>query len=174
MRVLGIDPGTIRMGYGVVDDTPKIVADDYGVVALSRSLPLEKRLYQHHTHILNMIHTFDPDAIAIEQPFIGKGDRQFVGSALGLGQAQAVVFIGAASQDIPLYRYSPAEIKMAVADYGRATKAQIQQIVTSDFGLDKLPSSDAADALAIGLCHIRNQILHDLTSMEISPGEERK
>ena len=121
-----------------------------------------------------MIHTFDPDVISIAQPFIGKGDRQFVGSALALGQAQAVVFIGAASQDIPLYRYSPAEIKMAVADYGRATKAQIQQIDASDFGLDKLPTSDAADPLAIGLCHIRNQILHDLTRMEISPGEERK
>ena len=61
MRVLGIDPGTVRMGYGVLDSDPSPVADDYGVVALPRSMPLEQRLYQLHTHILNMIHIFNPD-----------------------------------------------------------------------------------------------------------------
>ena len=99
MRVLAIDPGTLRMGYGVLDAEPSPEADDYGVVALPASMPIENRLYQLHTHILNMIHVFQPDAIAVEDPFVGRGERAFAKSALAIGQAQAVVLIGAASQE---------------------------------------------------------------------------
>ena len=108
MRVLAIDPGTLKMGYGVVDAEPTPRADDYGVVALPASMPIEKRLYQLHTHILNMIHVFQPDAIAVEDPFVGRGERAFAKSALAIGQAQAVVLIGAASQGVPVHRYAPA------------------------------------------------------------------
>src|SRR5918996_4472526 len=135
MRVLGIDPGTVRMGYGVVDASPQPEADDYGVIALLSSLPLEKRLYQLHTHILNMIHIFHPDAIAVEDPFVGKGERRFVGPAIAVGQAQALVFIGAASQDVPVFRYTPAQIKRAVVDYGAATKEQMQRTIAATLGL---------------------------------------
>ena len=103
MRVLAIDPGTLKMGYGVVDAEPVPRADDYGVVALPASMPIENRLYQLHTHILNMIHVFQPDAIAVEDPFVGRGERAFAKSALAIGQAQAVVLIGAASQGVPVH-----------------------------------------------------------------------
>ena len=72
MRVLGFDPGTIRMGYGVVDSDPRPEAGDYGVIALPRFMPLEQRLYQMYTHVLNMISIFQPDVIAVEEPFLGK------------------------------------------------------------------------------------------------------
>lgn len=172
MRVLAIDPGTLRMGYGVLDAHPAPEADDYGVVALPTSMKIETRLYQLHTHILNMIHVFQPDAIAVEDPFVGRGERSFAKSALAIGQAQAVVLIGAASQGIPVHRYSPAEVKMAVADYGRATKEQVQQIASSRLGLAQQPESDAADALAVGLCHLQRMQADELISREIAPGKE--
>ena len=172
MRVLAIDPGTLRMGYGVLDADPTPEADDYGVVALPASMPIEKRLYQLHTHILNMIHIFHPDAIAVEDPFVGRGERAFVKSALAIGQAQAVVLIGAASQGVPVFRYSPAAVKMAVADYGRASKEQVQQITISRLGIPDQPPEDASDALAVGLCHLQSVTDDALASREIPPGKE--
>ncbi len=173
MRVLAIDPGTLRMGYAVLDAEPAPSADDYGVVALPAAMPIENRLYQLHTHILNMIHVFQPDAIAVEDPFVGRGERAFVKSALAIGQAQAVVLIGAASQGVPVHRYAPATVKRAVTDYGAATKEQVQRMAASTLGLARTPESDAADALAVGLCHLQESRVNDLAAREIAPGEER-
>ena len=173
MRVLAIDPGTLRMGYGVLDAEPTPSADDYGVIALPASMPLEQRLYQMHSHILNMIHVFNPDAIAVEDPFVGRGERAFVKSALAIGQAQAVVLIGAASAGVPVHRYPPATVKRAVTDYGAATKEQVQAMAASTLGLAAVPDTDAADALAVGLCHLSATTVSDLTAREIRPGEER-
>ena len=173
MRVLAIDPGTLRMGYGVLDADPTPEADDYGVVALPASMPIEKRLYQLHTHILNMIHVFNPDAIAVEDPFVGRGERAFVKSALAIGQAQAVVLIGAGEpRGFRCFRYSPAAVKMAVADYGRASKEQVQQITISRLGIPDQPPEDASDALAVGLCHLQSVTDDALASREIPPGKE--
>lgn len=174
MRVLAIDPGTLRMGYAVLDADSvggSPAADDYGVIALPASLPLEERLYQLHTHILNMIHVFHPDAIAVEDPFVGRGERAFAKSALAIGQAQAVVLIGAASQNVPVRRYPPAAVKMAVADYGKATKQQVQQIAISTLTITDNPAEDATDALAVGLCHLRHVTENDLIAREIKPGQ---
>ncbi len=172
MRVLAIDPGTLRMGYAVLDAEPAPEADDYGVVPMRREMPIEQRLYQLHTHILNMIHVFQPDAIAVEDPFVGRGERSFAKSALAIGQAQAVVLIGAASQGIPIHRYSPANVKRVVADYGAATKDQVQRMTVSRLGLTDVPDSDAADALAVGLCHLLTIDGNDLAAREITPGQE--
>jgi crossover junction endodeoxyribonuclease RuvC len=173
MRVLGIDPGTVRMGYGLLEADPHPEADDYGVVALPSTMPLEQRLYQLHTHILNMIHVFQPDVIAVEDPFVGRGERRFVGPAIAVGQAQALVFIGAASQSIPVFRYTPAQIKRAVVDYGAATKEQMQQTIAATLKLTHLPESDAADALSVGLCHLINAQAISVLTREIPPGRER-
>ena len=173
MRVLGIDPGTVRMGYGVVDSEPEPRADDYGVIGLSNSTPLEFRLYQLYTHVLNLIHVFHPDAIAVEEPFVGKGERRFVGPAIAVGQAQALVLIGAASQAVPISRYTPAQVKGAVADYGAATKEQMQRTVAATLGLKEVPESDAADALGIGLCHLIQNQANLALGREIPPGRER-
>jgi len=173
MGILGIDPGTLRMGYAVIGEGPNPHADDYGVIALPSRMPLEQRLYQLYTHVLNIIALFNPTAVAVEQPFMGKGEKSFPASTLAIGQAQAVVFIGAASQGIPIYKYAPAQVKSAVADYGNASKEQMRQIVAVTLGLSEIPESDAADALAVGLCH-RLQIQSDgALDRIIEPGQER-
>ncbi len=173
MTVLGIDPGTLRMGYGVLAEGPQVEAADYGVIALPSSMPLETRLYQLHTHVLNLIAIFRPQAVAIEEPFVGRGERSFPGSSLAIGQAQAVVFIGAASQGIPIHRYAPAQVKRAVADYGAATKDQMRGIVAATLGLSGSLETDAADALAVGLCHLAQEQASEVLRMEIPPGSER-
>ena len=170
-RVLGIDPGTIQMGYGLVEDGEQVVAVDWGAIALPTSMPMEERLYQLYTHVVNMIGIWQPDAIAVEEPFLGKGENQFVSSALAVGQAQALVLIAAAGHGVPISRYSPAQVKRAIADYGAATKAQVQEMVKMVLGLEEVPSpSDAADALAIALCHLRQRQLEDVLEREVSPG----
>ena len=170
MRVLGIDPGTIRMGYGLVEEADPPTAVDWGVIALSSSLSLEQRLYQLHSHMLNMISIWQPDAVAVEEPFVGKGENQFVSSAMAVGQAQAVVLIAAAGQAIPVSRYSPAQVKRSIADYGAATKEQVQTMVRTVLGLQEVPqSSDAADALAIALCHLRQRQTEDVLSRRVEP-----
>ena len=161
------------MGYGVVDFGSRSEADDYGVIALPKSMPLEQRLYQMYTHVLNMISIFQPDAIAVEEPFLGKGERLFVGPALAVGQAQAVVLIGAAGQGVPICRYTPAQVKSSVADYGAATKEQMQRSVTITLGLKELPESDAADALSVCLCHVIQCQADNALGREIQPGSER-
>ena len=173
MRVLGIDPGTLSMGYGVLDAGPQPEADDYGVLRLPKSMPLEERLYQLHTHILNMINVFQPDAIAVEEPFVGRGERQFIGPAIAIGQAQALVLIGAARENVPIFRYSPAQVKLAVTDYGAATKAQMQQTIAATLRLSEVPPSDAADALSVGLCHLVHSDAASALGREIPPGMER-
>jgi crossover junction endodeoxyribonuclease RuvC len=173
MGILGIDPGTVRMGYGVIGAGPDPHADDYGVIALPRQMPLEQRLYQLHTHILNLIAIFQPTAVAVEEPFVGKGERRFPGAAMAIGQAQAVVFIGAASQGIPIFKYAPAQVKSAVADYGAASKEQMREIVAATLGLSEVPDSDAADALSVGLCHLIQEQADIALSRVIPPGKER-
>ena len=173
MLVLGIDPGTLHMGYALVSSGPQPKSEDYGVISLPRKMPIEQRLYQLHTHILNMIANFHPTAVAVEQPFVGKGERQFIGPALAVGQAQALVLIGAASQGIPVFSYSPAQVKLAVADHGAATKEQMQRSVTATLGLTEIPQSDAADALSVCLCHLMQQQSAEALGREITPGSER-
>ena len=173
MLVLGIDPGTLRMGYGLVMDDPKPQAADYGVIALPRKMPLEQRLYQLYTHFLNLIAVFGPAAIAVEDPFVGKGERRFIGPAIAIGQAQALVLIGAAGQGIPVFRYAPAQVKLAVVDYGAASKEQMRQGIAATLGLAEIPASDAADALSVGLCHLVQVGAAEVLDREIPPGMER-
>ena len=173
MRVLGIDPGTLRMGYGVVEADPQPQSEDYGVIALPRTMPLEKRLYQLFTHVLNLISVFDPATIAVEQPFVGKGERRFVGPAIAVGHAQAVVLIGAASQRIPVASYTPAQVKRSVADYGAASKDQMRRAIVATLGLSETPGSDAADALSVAICHLVQASAAAALAREIPPGTER-
>ncbi len=173
MTILAIDPGTLRMGYGVVVSHPAMEAVDYGVIALPSSMSIESRLYQMYTHIHNLIAIFRPEAVAIEDPFVGRGERSFPGSSLAIGQAQAVVLIGAASQGIEIFKYAPAQIKRAVADHGAATKDQMRGIVSATLSLPPTLEIDAADALAVGLCHLSQQQATGAILNEIPPGLER-
>ena len=147
-----------------------IQTHDYGTLRLQSSLSMEQRLYQIHSHIVNMISMFTPDEIAIEEPFLGHGSSQYITPAFAIGQAQAAVLIAATSQNIPIFRYSPTQVKSSVADHGTATKAQVQAMVRMMLSIGE-PSigPDAADALAIALCHLRQREVKEILNQTSSP-----
>ena len=157
MRVLGIDPGTIRLGYGIIDGEDQMYMMCCGVLNLSVKKPIEARLYSLYTELNQIIIEHQPDEVAIEEPFVGHNIR----SALAICRAQAVAMLAATNQGLPVYRYSPTEIKQQVTSYGGSDKKQVQQMVMIQLGLPQPPPpSDAADALATAICHFQQQRFH--------------
>ncbi len=151
MRILGIDPGTVTMGYGVIEDSDdKMTLVDCGALGCPERSPVGERLNFLYTELRKIISRYQPDAVAIEQPFVAKN----VKSALAIGKAQAVAILAAASGGISSYEYTPAQVKQRVANYGTSSKEQIQEMVRLHLGLSSVPQpSDAADALAVAICH---------------------
>lgn len=160
MRILGVDPGTVTMGYGIIeakDDEVTVV--DYSALTAPQRSPIGERLNYLHQRLLEVIAQYQPDAVAIEQPFMAKN----VKSALAIGMAQAVAILAAASKGIPIYEYTPAAVKQRVANYGGSSKEQVQEMVKLQLGLAEVPQpNDAADALAVALCHLRETHLDNL------------
>ena len=152
MRVLGIDPGTITMGYGVVDDKDEaLTAPAYGAIVAPARSPIGERLCFMYEHLLQLVKAHHPDVTAIEQPFVAKN----VKSAMAIGRSQAIAILAAAGQGIPVYEYTPAQVKQRVSNYGAGSKEQIQEMVRIQLGLSAVPEpDDAADALAVALCHL--------------------
>jgi len=152
MRILGIDPGTIAMGYGVIesrDDETTLI--DCGTLIAPAGSPIEERLSYLYNQLSEIVSGYQPDAVAVEQPFIAKS----VKSAFAIGRAQAVAILAAANKGVPTYEYTPTQIKQRVANYGASSKEQIQEMVRLQLGLSQTPQpSDAADALAVALCHL--------------------
>ncbi len=151
---LGIDPGTAILGYGVVsgDRDPEMVA--YGVIRTENTLTPEKRLQRLYDAVSRLIAEYLPDAVAVEQLFFSKN----VTTALPVMQARGVVLLAAANADVPISEYRPNEVKQAIAGYGKADKAQMQEMVRILLRLDAIPHpDDAADALAIAICHVHSQ-----------------
>lgn len=149
---LGVDPGTALLGYGVVaeDDAAQVI--DFGVLETTADEPMPKRLQFLYAGICRLIQTYHPDTVVVEQLFFARN----VTTALAVGQARGVVMLAAAQADVPVNEYTPAEVKQAVAGYGRAGKSQMQEMVRVLLGLDDMPRpDDAADALAVALCHIQ-------------------
>ena len=160
MRILGVDPGTVTMGYGVIESVDdEIALVDCGALNSPARSPIGERLSYLYGRLLRIISRYQPDAVAIEQPFVAKN----VKSALAVGRAQAVAILAAANKQIAIYEYTPAEIKQRVANYGASSKEQIQQMVRLQLGLSQVPQSeDAADALAAAICHVREMHLKNL------------
>ena len=160
MRILGIDPGTAVMGYGVIesgDDEAALI--DCGALDCSKRSSMGERLNFLYNELGKIISRYQPEAVAIEQPFVAKNVR----SALAIGKAQAVAMLAAANKGIPSYEYTPTQVKQRVADYGASSKEQIQEMVRLQLGLSEVPqSSDAADALAVALCHWREVHISNL------------
>jgi crossover junction endodeoxyribonuclease RuvC len=151
VRIFGIDPGSLRTGYGCVqsDGTRhRLIA--CGALSAPQGTTLPDRLRTIHDGILSLLQSATPDCVVIENLFYARNVR----SALTLGHARGVVVLAAVEAGLPVVEYTPAEIKQAVVGYGRAEKAQIQQMVKLLLGLDAAPTPhDAADALAVALCH---------------------
>ncbi|MDZ4230514.1 MAG: crossover junction endodeoxyribonuclease RuvC [Dehalococcoidales bacterium] len=152
MIILGVDPGTIAMGYGIIagkDDEISLV--DYGSLNPAPRSPMGERLSYLYHRLTDIITTYRPDVVAVEQPFLAKNVR----SALAIGRAQAIAILAAANREVPSFEYTPAQIKQRVANYGASSKEQIQEMVRLQLGLDRIPEpNDAADALAVALCHL--------------------
>jgi crossover junction endodeoxyribonuclease RuvC len=157
MRILGIDPGTTKLGYGIVDGEEEMEMVDYGVLIFSPRTSIEERLHSIYAELSNIILKHRPDEVAIEEPFIGSNVR----SAFAIGRAQAIAILAVTSQGLPIYYYSPAKVKQQVTNYGRSDKQQVQEMVKMQLKLPQLPQpSDAADALATAICHLQQHRLH--------------
>jgi crossover junction endodeoxyribonuclease RuvC len=156
MRVFGIDCGTEITGFGVVEsnDTgrePRLECCVLGAIRLHKSKPLPQRLEQVYAELTAAISKWKPDVVAVEEVFYSVNAK----SALKLGQVRGVALLAAASQGLPVAEYAPLKIKSSVVGYGLAKKEQVQFMVARLLHLDQVPEPpDAADALAIAICHI--------------------
>ena len=152
MRVFGIDPGSVRTGYGCVEtDGTRHRLVTCGALSAAAGTSLPDRLHFIHDRLLDLLTQTRPDCVAVESLFYARNVR----SALTLGHARGVAVLAAVEAGLPPVEYAPAEIKQALVGTGRAEKAQVQHMVTLLLGLDTPPSPfDASDALAIAICHV--------------------
>ncbi|MGB0733495.1 MAG: crossover junction endodeoxyribonuclease RuvC [Pontibacterium sp.] len=153
MLVLGIDPGSRITGYGVINVVgAKVEYVASGCVRI-KGEALPERLQQVYAGVSEVINLYSPQQMAIEQVFMARN----ADSALKLGQARGVAIVAGANQNIPVFEYAARAVKSAVVGSGAATKEQIQHMVMRTLSLPGLPQVDAADALAIALCHAYTQ-----------------
>jgi crossover junction endodeoxyribonuclease RuvC len=159
---LGIDPGTARLGYGAIrgDDEPGLV--EFGVFTTHSTDQMASRLFQLHCQLSELLTRCRPAALAVEQLFFARN----VTNALSVGQARGVVLLAAAQHGVPVFEYKPNEVKLAVGGYGGADKKQMQEMVRINLGLSTVPEpDDAADALAVALCHVYSSRLGRLADL---------
>lgn len=151
--VLGIDPGTAILGYGVVSvQGDELEAVTYGVLTTPRSMPLSSRLLVLFDGLNEIVDRTNPTEVAVEQLFFARN----VQSALAVGQARGAALLAAAKRGLSVSEYTPQQVKQAVVGYGRATKEQVQSMICIMLRLGQIPHpDDAADALAIAICHAR-------------------
>jgi len=149
-RILGIDPGSIRTGYGIIEvsGTTRFTCVAHGHIP-TRGKDTSQRLLQIHHALIEVIQSYQPGEAAIEQVFL-KNNPQ---TALKLGQARGAALVAAAGYALPVAEYSPRKIKQSVVGYGAAAKTQVQQMIRTLLKMPEAPQADAADALAIALCH---------------------
>ena len=161
MRILGIDPGTIRCGYGVVElDGGAVRAVDYGVVRPSRNAPLHERLLAIHRGLTGLIERTQPQVGAVEGAFYGANAK----TAIKIGEARGIVLLAVSAADLEIVEYPPATVKKAVVGNGNAHKSQVQKMVKLELALPEVPEpDDAADALALALCYCHRRRLEELT-----------
>jgi crossover junction endodeoxyribonuclease RuvC len=160
MRILGIDPGTVVMGYGVIEaENDKTTLVESDALTVTERSPIGERLSFMYHRLLEIIVQYQPDAVAIEQPFMAKN----VKAALAVGRAQAIAILAAADKGIPTFEYTPTQVKQRVTNYGASTKEQVQEMVKLQLGLAEVPRpNDAADALAVALCHLHETRIDSL------------
>jgi len=149
VRILGIDPGSRVTGYGVIDFAPRRVSHVASGCIYARGDDLGERLCSIHREVGVVVETYRPAEMAIEQVFMARNPA----SALKLGQARAAAMLAGVLRGLALNEYMPNKIKQAVVGHGHAGKQQVQHMVKALLGLAEAPPSDAADALAVALCH---------------------
>lgn len=153
MRVMGIDPGLATVGFGIVESagTFDFRALEFGAVLTPAGEKTEDRLLEIYANIDELVNTFKPDAVSIEKLFFNTNEK----TAINVAQARGVILLAVRKNNIPIFEYTPLQIKQALTGYGRAEKKQIMYMVKTLLHLEKEPRpDDTADALAAAICHI--------------------
>jgi crossover junction endodeoxyribonuclease RuvC len=160
MIILGVDPGSLRTGYGAIDtDGRSHQLLEKGAIAPARRLPLPERLHAIHAGISALIRRLAPDALAVEDVFHAANTR----TALVLGHVRGVVLLAGAQAQLPVHEFSPATVKQQVTGFGRAEKTQVAFMVARILCIPGEEAGDATDALAVALCHAQVGILAGFT-----------
>ena len=164
MIVLGIDPGVATVGFGVISESGGVPKPKrYGVITTSAGVRLALRLKQIHMDVSELIMTFKPDAIAVEELFFNTNLK----TGIAVAHGRAAIILAGEEHGIPMFEYTPLQVKKAVAGYGRASKKQVMDMVQRLLSMEQVPKpDDAADALAVAICHARTA-----NSLLISGGE---
>ncbi len=161
MLVLGIDPGYGIVGYGLVKSSSygMFEAVDYGVITTPKEDSITKRIETIYDAVNFLIETYKPDYISIEELFFNTNQT----TGIKVAQARGVILLSGIKHNVPMYEYTPLQIKQALTGFGRAEKKQMQLVVQSILGLEKIPRpDDAADALAVAICHLQtNNLIND-------------
>ena len=154
MRVMGIDPGSLCTGYGIVEETGgRLTSIHFGSIASKSKSPFAHRLKTIYDGLASVMEEFQPDTVAVEEVFFATNPK----STLKLGQTRGVALLAAAKADITLAEYSPLEVKQSVVGYGRADKRQVRDMVTAILKLKAKPEPlDVSDALAVAICHLHS------------------
>ena len=165
MLVIGIDPGITTTGYGFVreNDDGSLLVVDYGVILTPAQYPMPQRLKKLYSDLKEIISLHRPESGAVEKLFFQRNVR----TAISVGQARGVALLAIAQADLPVFEYSPTEIKQAVAGYGAADKYQVQRMVQALLELEQIPKpDDAADALAAAICHLHSARLQAIYNQQ--------
>ena len=154
MLVLGVDPGLAITGYSLVqEEAGDLALVTYGAITTRARLNISERLQILHAELKELIGRYAPDTAAVEELFFGANMK----TAMLVGEARGVVLLTLAMADVPVCEYTPLQIKQAITGYGRATKTQMQRMVRMLLDLDDIPQpDDAADAVAIAICHLHS------------------
>lgn len=163
MIILGIDPGYAIVGIGLIEyKGNKFRVLEYNSITTPAGMPTVERLKKIYTEITSYLIKYDPDAIAIGELFFNSNQK----TAINVAQARGVLLVACANANIPVYEYTPLQVKQAVTGYGRAEKKQIQQMVKTLLNLNAIPQpDDAADALAIAICHAHSNKMNKLLNI---------
>ncbi len=161
MLAIGIDPGTATTGYGFVHLTQngELELVDYGVITTPSNIPMSDRLKELHNQLSELLALHQPNSGAVEKLFFQRN----VSTAISVGQARGVTLLALAEAGVQVAEYTPREIKQAIVGYGGAEKKQIQQMVRTLLEMESIPQpDDAADALAVAICHLHSMPMRGL------------
>lgn len=168
MVVIGVDPGTATTGYGLVRENPdgSLSLVDYGAILTAAGLPMPQRLLELYRQLRDILLLHRPASGAVEKLFFHRN----VTTAISVGQGRGVALLALAEAGLPVAEYTPLQVKQAVAGYGGADKNQVQQMVRALLDLESIPTpDDAADALAIAICHLHSSKVAALTDLDEDP-----
>lgn len=163
MIIIGIDPGYAIVGIGVVEyNGNRFRTLEYNAITTPAGMPTVERLKKIYTEMTSYLVRYDPDAVAIEELFFNSNQK----TAINVAQARGVLLVAVANANVPISEYTPLQVKQSVTGYGRADKGQVQQMVKTILGLNAIPKPDnAADALALAICHAHSNKMNRMLGM---------